>query len=106
MACHPTFAIGHKYIIVAIDYFMKWVKAIPTLSNNGNMDSLFILNHIITRFGVLIHIVIDHGSHFQNTMMTELSTALGFKQEHSSSYYLQANEQIEVVNKSLKVVIQ
>ena len=48
----------------------------------------------------------DHGSHFQNTMMTELSINLGFKQEHSLPYYPQENEQVEVVNKSLKVMLQ
>ena len=39
-------------------------------------------------------------------MMTELSTQLGFKQEHSSPYYPQANGQVEVVNKSLKTILQ
>ena len=39
-------------------------------------------------------------------MMTELLTNLGFKQEHSSPYYPQENGQVEVVNKSLKVMLQ
>jgi len=50
--------------------------------------------------------VIDHGSHFQNKMMTELSTMLGFRQEHSSPYYPQANGQVEAVNKTLKTILQ
>ena len=39
-------------------------------------------------------------------MMTELLTALGFKQDHSSPYYPQANGQVGVVNKSLKTMLQ
>ena len=39
-------------------------------------------------------------------MMTELTTMLGFKQEHSSSFYLQANGQVEVVNKNLKTIVK
>jgi hypothetical protein len=39
-------------------------------------------------------------------MMTELTSNLGFKHEHSSPYYLQANGQVEVVNKSLKTILQ
>jgi hypothetical protein len=31
---------------------------------------------------------------------------LGFKQEHSSTYYPQANVQVEVVNKTLKYMLQ
>ena len=39
-------------------------------------------------------------------MMEELSSKLGYKQEHSSSYYPQANGQVEAVNKSLKFILQ
>ena len=92
--------MGHKYIIVAVDYFTKWVEAMPTFTNHGKMNSIFIINHIIACFVVPKVIVTDHGSDFQNTMMIELSTNLGFKQEHSSPYYPQENGQVEVVNKS------
>ena len=68
--------------------------------------ALFTFNHIITRFGVPKQLVTDHGSHIQNAMMTELSTQLGFRQEHSSPYYPQANGQVEAVNKTLKTILQ
>lgn len=29
MTCHLASIIGNKYIIVVVDYFMKWVKAMP-----------------------------------------------------------------------------
>ena len=51
-------------------------------------------------------IVTDHGSHFQNSMMTELTTMLGSRQEHSYSYYPQANGHVEVVNKTLKTILK
>jgi hypothetical protein len=35
--CHPTSARGNHYIIVAVDYFTKWVEAMPTFSNDGEM---------------------------------------------------------------------
>ena len=38
--------------------------------------------------------------------MEELASKLGYKQEHSSSYYPQANGQVEAVNKSLKSILQ
>ena len=53
-------------------------------------------------FGIPKQIVTDHGIHFQNKMMTELATMLGFKQDHSSLFYPQANGQVEFVNKTLK----
>ena len=38
--------------------------------------------------------------------MEELDSKLGYKQEHSSSYYPQVNGKVEVVNKSLKSILQ
>ena len=66
----------------------------------------FVFNQIITRFGILKDLVTDHGSHFQNRMMEELASNLGYKQEHSSSYYPPVNGQVEAVNKSLKSILQ
>ena len=47
--CHPASTHGHKYIIVAIDYFTKWVEVIPTYLNDGKKTALFTFNHIISR---------------------------------------------------------
>jgi hypothetical protein len=35
MTCHPHSVKGHRYIIVAVDYFMKWVEVMPTFDNTG-----------------------------------------------------------------------
>ena len=39
-------------------------------------------------------------------MMTDLTTMLGFKQEHSSSFYPQANGQVEAINNTLKTILK
>ena len=87
MDCNPNLAGGNQHIIVAIDYFTKWVEAMPTVKFDGKTAALFIFNQIITRFDIPSEIVIDHGSHFQNEMMEELAATLGFKHGHSSPYY-------------------
>ena len=38
--------------------------------------------------------------------MTELSTKLGFCHENSTPYYLQANGQVEAINKVLKTMLR
>jgi transposase InsO family protein len=58
------------------------------------------------RFGIPREIVTDHGSHFQNQMMTKLTSNLGLRQENSSPYHPQANGQVEAVNKTLKNILQ
>jgi hypothetical protein len=42
--------------------------------NDGKMKLIFIFNHIIARFDISNKIIIDHGSHFQNKMMTKLDS--------------------------------
>ena len=77
MTCNPTLAGGHGYIIVAIDYFTKWVEVKPTLNNSGEIAALFFFNHVVSRFGVPQAIVTDHGSLLHNHMMLKLITKLG-----------------------------
>ena len=78
MHCNSTSAEGHGYIIVSIEYFTKWAKAMPTYAKDSKTTTLFLFNHVIARFGVPQSIVTDHGSHFHNQMMEELSAKLGF----------------------------
>jgi hypothetical protein len=103
--CNPLSARGHCYIIVAIDYFTKWVEAMPTFKYDGETATLLLFNQIIARFSVPREIVTDHGIHFQNQMMTKLTSKLGLRQENSSPYYPQANGQVEAVNKTLKTIL-
>jgi len=100
--CSPTSAAGHSYAILVVDYFTKWVEAIPTFAEDGKTMALFIFNHIIARFGVPQAIMTDHGSHFRNHVMNEMSAKLYFRHENSTPYYPQANRQVEAINKVLK----
>jgi hypothetical protein len=56
---------------------MKWVEAMPTFNNDGETTTLFIFNQIVARFDISKEIVTDHGSHFQNKMMIELTSNIG-----------------------------
>ena len=106
MHCKCTSAGGHGYIIILIDYFMKWVEAMPIYAKDGKTAALFLFNHVIARFGVLQSIVTDHGSHLCNQMMEELSAKLGFRHEKSLPYYPQDNGQVEAINKVLKIMLR
>jgi hypothetical protein len=104
--CHLVSARGHCYIIIAVNYFTKWVEAMSTFINDEEMTTLLIFNQIVARFGISKDIVTDHGSHFHNKMMSKLTSKLWFKREHSSPYYPQESGQVEVVNNSLKTILQ
>ena len=62
MTCNPSSAGGHKYVIVAVDYFTKCVEEMPTFKADGETVAFFMFNQIIARFGIPKVIVTDHGS--------------------------------------------
>ena len=45
--CNPPSAKGHKYIIVAVDYFTKWFEAMPTFGNDGETAALFLSTRLL-----------------------------------------------------------
>ena len=64
MDCNPSLTGGNHHIIVAIDYFMKWAEAMPTVKSDSETAVHFIFNQIITWFGISKELVTDHGRHF------------------------------------------
>jgi transposase InsO family protein len=106
MTCNPPSNNGHKYIVVAVDYFTKWAKAMPTFNNTTDIAMHFFFNHVISLFGVPLQLVSDHGKHFENEIFFEISSRLGFSHEFASPYYPQSNGQVKAPNKVLKTMLQ
>ena len=78
----------------------------PTLAADGKTAAQFIFNHMIAHFGVPQAIVTDHGTHFRDYMMAELTSILGLRHDSSTPYYPQENGQVEEVNKVLVTMLQ
>uniref|UniRef100_A0A2N9GAK5 RNA-directed DNA polymerase n=1 Tax=Fagus sylvatica TaxID=28930 RepID=A0A2N9GAK5_FAGSY len=57
---------GYIWILVATEYFSKWVEAIPLRKATGAAVANFIREHIITRFGIPHKIISDNGTPFVN----------------------------------------
>ena len=57
---------GHSYILVATDYFTKWVEDIPIRRSTSKVVNDFILNNIITRLGCLERIITNNAMCFRS----------------------------------------
>jgi hypothetical protein len=53
-----------KYILVAIDYATKWVKAKAFKTNTTIVITRFLYEYVLTRFGCPLIIILDYGVHF------------------------------------------
>ena len=60
----PKSSSGHEYILVAIDYFTKWVEATSYASLTAVKVAKFIKSHIIYRYGIPHEFISDKEVHF------------------------------------------
>nr|KYP42717.1 Pro-Pol polyprotein [Cajanus cajan] len=103
---HPPSAKNHKYIIVAIDYFTKWVEAIPVKEVDQKEVINFIEDHTIFRFGIPQTINTDQGTIFTGRKVVQYAQSRGIKMITSTPYYAQANGQVEAANKVIIALIK
>ena len=57
---------GHIWILAVIEYFTKWVEAIPLKKATRAAVANFIRRHIITRLGIPRRLINDNGTPFIN----------------------------------------
>ena len=103
---YPQSSKNHKFILVTIDYFTKWVEAIPVKTVTSKEMIEFVKQHIIYRFGTPQTITTDQGSMFISEEFGEFDASMGIKLLNSSPYYAQANGQAEASNKGIIKLIK
>jgi ribonuclease HI len=90
-----------KFLVVAIDYFTKWVEAEPLATISEKNVKSFVWKAVICRFGIPRVLISDNGKQFDNGPFRELCAQLNIKNHYSSPRHPQANGQVEVTNRTL-----
>uniref|UniRef100_A0A2N9FUJ3 Integrase catalytic domain-containing protein n=1 Tax=Fagus sylvatica TaxID=28930 RepID=A0A2N9FUJ3_FAGSY len=93
-------------LVVAIDYFTKWVEAEPLATITERNIQNFVWKAVICRFGIPRVLVSDNGKQFDNPRFRQFSQELGIHNHYSSPGHPQANGQVEVTNRSLLKLIK
>jgi hypothetical protein len=75
---------GHKFVLLATDYFTKWVEAIPLNKVTSENMVVFVKEHIIYRFGIPQTITTDQGTQFTFSEFREFAESMGIKLLNSS----------------------
>nr|GFA45886.1 reverse transcriptase domain-containing protein [Tanacetum cinerariifolium] len=96
---------GNKYILVTVDYLLKWVesKALPT--NDARVVVKF-LKSLFSRFGTPKAIISDRGTHFCNDQFSRVMLMYGVTHRLSTAYHPQTSGQVEVTNRGLKRILK
>ena len=61
----PPSRRGHRYILVAIEHFSKWVEIVPLMSKHSTEVRDAFLLHVISRFGAPAEVLTDQGTEFR-----------------------------------------
>ncbi|XP_073277672.1 uncharacterized protein [Primulina huaijiensis] len=92
-----------KFLLVAVDYFSKWVEAEPLAKITEQEVLKFLLKNIVCQFGVPRRLISDNGRQFQCKEITSWCQEMKITQFFTSVAYPQANGQTEVVN---RIIVQ
>ena len=81
----PKSSSGHEFILVAIDYFTKWVEAASYTRLTSARVASFIRSHIICCYGVPHELILDKRIHFKAEVDTLLHR-YGIQHHRLSAY--------------------
>ena len=99
-------SIGNLYILLAVDYVSKWVKAVACPRKDTNSVVSFLQKNNLSRFVTPRTIISDGGSHFANKIFSKLMSMYGIKHIRSLAYHPQINGQAEISNSEIKRILE
>ncbi|KAL0402448.1 UNVERIFIED_CONTAM: Gag-Pol polyprotein [Sesamum latifolium] len=97
----PVATGQRKFLLMAVDYFSKWIEAEPLAQITENEVIKFLCKNIICRYGLSRVIISDNGRQFQGGKIQDWCAEQGIQQRFTSVAHPQANGQVEVINRIL-----
>nr|CAN79600.1 hypothetical protein VITISV_015420 [Vitis vinifera] len=97
----PTAPAQKKYLLVATDYFSKWVEAEAYASIKDKDVTKFVWKNIVCRFGIPQTIIADNGPQFDSIAFRNFYSELNIRNSYCTPRYPQSNRQAEATNKTL-----
>nr|GEY96645.1 reverse transcriptase domain-containing protein [Tanacetum cinerariifolium] len=95
----------NKYILVAVDYLLKWIKAKALPINDTRVVCKF-LKSLFARFGTPCAIISDRGTHFFNDHFAKVMLKYDVTHGLATAYHPQTSGQVEVSNRGLKRIME
>ncbi|GKV50663.1 hypothetical protein SLEP1_g57362 [Rubroshorea leprosula] len=90
---------GCTFLVVAVDYFTKWIEAKPLSTTTERKIEDFLFNSILCKFGIPKRIIADNGPQFRAAALRSFCNDYGIKLALTSVYTPQSNGQAESANK-------
>ena len=99
-------SFGFIYILVAVDYVLKWIEVIPCQHNDHTIVIHFFKENILSRLEIPRAIISDGGKHFCNKPFESLMKKYGITHKVTTPYHLQTSGQVELANREIKQILE
>jgi hypothetical protein len=73
---HHSSSKGHRFVLVATDYFTKWTKVVPLKNMTHKVVIHFILEHIVHRFRIPQTLTTEQGSSFMSHQVRKFAESI------------------------------
>ncbi|GJY15976.1 reverse transcriptase domain-containing protein [Tanacetum coccineum] len=90
-----------KFLIIAMDYFTKWIEAKAVVTIIGSQVKKFVWDNIVCRFGLPGEIVSDNSKQFSDNPFKDWCEKFNIIQRFASVKHPQFNGLVERANRSL-----
>ena len=101
MGPFPTTKSGNKYILVAPDYFTRWVEAFAIPNQEAITVAKTLTDNIFCQFSMPDQLHSDMGSQFEAEIIKELSRILQIRKTHTTPYHPQSDGLVERLNRTI-----
>ena len=86
---------GNSYILVAGDYFTKWMEAYPMPNQEAATVAKKLVDDMFCRFSVPEQLHSDQGKQFESSLLQEVCKILNIKKTRTTPYQHQCDGLIE-----------
>jgi transposase InsO family protein len=87
-----------KYVVVAVEYFFKWIEAKPLATITSAAVQKFFWQNIVCRFGVPKTIIVDNDTQFEAKAFQDFCDQIGTKIHFASVRHPESNGLVERAN--------
>jgi transposase InsO family protein len=87
-----------KYVVVAVEYFSKWIEAKPLAIITLATVQKFFWQNIVCRFGVPKVVTVDNGTQFDAKTFKDFYDRIGTKIHFASVRHPESNGLVERAN--------
>ncbi len=97
----PESSKGNSYILVASDYFTRWVEAYAIPNQEATTVATKLIDEMFCRFGIPARLHSDQGRQFESEVVQEVCRVLHICKSRTTPYHPQSDGLVERLNRTL-----